>query len=144
MVQILHSLGNTEVASTCCQVMQRALLTALCARAVDSEKMSKSLGNFFTIREILQKYNSLALRWFLTNSQYRQPLNFSHMSLEEVLLDPLVNRKSFSGGLHGTTQPQYHVAAALHQPPWGNEKCLTYALCKCRPLTGYTMSIKPL
>ncbi|CAL5222511.1 g4885 [Coccomyxa viridis] len=51
---------------------------------VDSEKMSKSLGNFFTIREILQKYNSLALRWFLTNSQYRQPLNFSHMSLEEA------------------------------------------------------------
>ncbi len=91
MVHILHCQCNTEVASTCCQIRQRTLLTALCACAVDSEKMSKSLGNFFTIREILQKYNSLALRWFLTNSQYRQPLNFSHMSLEKVLLPPLVN-----------------------------------------------------
>jgi len=48
--------------------------------------MSKSLGNFFTIREILEKYNSLALRWFLTNSQYRQPLNYSQRNLEEVCL----------------------------------------------------------
>ena len=56
--------------------------------AVDSEKMSKSLGNFFTIREILQKYNAIALRWFLTNSQYRQPLNYSQQSLEEVTFSP--------------------------------------------------------
>ena len=87
MVQLFRSQCNTEVASTCCSNNQQALLmTDLLACAVDSEKMSKSLGNFFTIREILQKYNSLALRWFLTNSQYRQPLNFSHFSLEEVLL----------------------------------------------------------
>ena len=92
MVHILRSQPKTGEASPCCSNMQRALLSALCACAVDSEKMSKSLGNFFTIREILQKYNSLALRWFLTNSQYRQPLNFSDMSLEEVMpTPPLVN-----------------------------------------------------
>lgn len=99
MVQFLHSQCNTKVASTCCQSMQGALLTALCACTVDSEKMSKSLGNFFTIREILQKYNSLALRWFLTNSQYRQPLNFSHMSLEEVLLPLPLNGESLTVAL---------------------------------------------
>lgn len=63
------------------------LISFICL-AVDSEKMSKSLGNFFTIREILQRYNAIALRWFLTNSQYRQPLNYSQQSLEEVNLFP--------------------------------------------------------
>lgn len=59
--------------------------------------MSKSLGNFFTIREILQKYSSLALRWFLTNSQYRQPLNYSQRNLEEVLPPLLDMRKVVKG-----------------------------------------------
>ena len=64
------------------------LLIPIMFLVVDSEKMSKSLGNFFTIREILQRYNAIALRWFLTNSQYRQPLNYSQQSLEEVNLFP--------------------------------------------------------
>ena len=39
-------------------------------RAVDSEKMSKSLGNFFTIRDVLRRYHALALRWFLVATHY--------------------------------------------------------------------------
>ena len=54
------------------------------AGAVDSEKMSKSLGNFFTIRDVLQQYHPLALRWFLVNAQYQTALNYSQSSLEEV------------------------------------------------------------
>lgn len=51
---------------------------------VDSEKMSKSLGNFFTIREVLGQYHPAALRWFLVNTQYRQPINYTQRALEEV------------------------------------------------------------
>ena len=51
---------------------------------VDSEKMSKSLGNFFTIRDVLQSYHPAALRWFLVSSQYRTPLNYTQRGLEEA------------------------------------------------------------
>jgi hypothetical protein len=51
---------------------------------VDSEKMSKSLGNFFTIRDVLQSYHPAALRWFLVSSQYRTPLNYTQRGLDEA------------------------------------------------------------
>jgi cysteinyl-tRNA synthetase len=43
---------------------------------VDSEKMSKSVGNFFTIREVLNRYHPMALRWLLLGTQYRAPINY--------------------------------------------------------------------
>ncbi|XVE72341.1 hypothetical protein DITRI_Ditri11bG0031900 [Diplodiscus trichospermus] len=48
----------------------------------NNEKMSKSLGNFFTIRQITERYHPLALRYFLINAQYRSPLNYSVVQLE--------------------------------------------------------------
>ena len=51
---------------------------------VDAEKMSKSLGNFFTIREVLQQYHPMALRWFLVNTQYRQGINYTQRALEDA------------------------------------------------------------
>ena len=51
---------------------------------VDSEKMSKSLGNFFTVREVLEQYHPLALRLMLLSTQYRQPLNYTQRALEEA------------------------------------------------------------
>ncbi|PRW59911.1 cysteine--tRNA cytoplasmic isoform X1 [Chlorella sorokiniana] len=51
---------------------------------VDSEKMSKSLGNFFTIRDVVARYHPRALRWFLVNTQYRQPINYTQRALEEA------------------------------------------------------------
>ena len=61
---------------------------AMCVCAVDSEKMSKSLGNFFTIRDVIAKYHPLVLRWFLLNTQYRQAINYSLPALDEVRLMP--------------------------------------------------------
>lgn len=52
--------------------------------AVNSEKMSKSLGNFFTIRDVTQQYHPFVLRWFLLSSSYRAPINYTQRGLEEV------------------------------------------------------------
>ena len=51
---------------------------------VDDEKMSKSLGNFFTIREVLKKYDPEVVRYFITASHYRSPLNYGDESLESA------------------------------------------------------------
>lgn len=51
---------------------------------VDDEKMSKSLGNFFTIREVLQKYKPEVVRFFILRAQYRSPLNYSNQHLDDA------------------------------------------------------------
>ena len=51
---------------------------------VNQEKMSKSLGNFFTIREILRKYPGEVIRFFILSSHYRSPLDFSEESLDQA------------------------------------------------------------
>jgi cysteinyl-tRNA synthetase len=51
---------------------------------IDSEKMSKSLGNFFTIREVLEKYRPEVVRQFLLSTHYRSPLDFSDKALTEA------------------------------------------------------------
>jgi cysteinyl-tRNA synthetase len=51
---------------------------------INAEKMSKSLGNFFTIREVLEKYDSEILRFFLLSAHYRSPLDFSDQNLTEA------------------------------------------------------------
>lgn len=51
---------------------------------VNKEKMSKSLGNFFTIRDVLQSYQPEVLRFFITASHYRSPLNYSTDALDNA------------------------------------------------------------
>lgn len=51
---------------------------------VDNEKMSKSLGNFFTIREVLKKYHPEVIRMFLLSSHYRGHINYSDAGLEQA------------------------------------------------------------
>lgn len=51
---------------------------------IEQEKMSKSLGNFYTIREILSRVDAVALRHYLLGSHYRSPLDFSFQGLEEA------------------------------------------------------------
>ncbi len=51
---------------------------------VDNEKMSKSLGNFFTIREILKKYDAETVRFFIIRAHYRSPLNYSDAHLDDA------------------------------------------------------------
>ena len=51
---------------------------------VDNEKMSKSLGNFFTVREILASYQPEVVRFFILRAHYRSPLNYSDSHLEDA------------------------------------------------------------
>jgi len=51
---------------------------------VDNEKMSKSLGNFFTVREILARYDAEVVRFFIVRAHYRSPLNYSDQHLEDA------------------------------------------------------------
>jgi cysteinyl-tRNA synthetase len=51
---------------------------------VDDEKMSKSLGNFFTIRDVLKKYNAEVVRFFILRAHYRSPLNYSDKHLDDA------------------------------------------------------------
>ena len=51
---------------------------------VDNEKMSKSLGNFFTIRDVLKKYDAEVVRFFILRAHYRSPLNYSDIHLDDA------------------------------------------------------------
>ncbi len=51
---------------------------------VDNEKMSKSLGNFFTIRDVLQVFDAETIRFFVVRSHYRSPLNYSDVHLNDA------------------------------------------------------------
>ena len=51
---------------------------------VDNEKMSKSLGNFFTIRDVLKKYQPEVVRFFILRAHYRSPLNYSDAHLDDA------------------------------------------------------------
>ena len=51
---------------------------------IDNEKMSKSLGNFFTIREVMERFSGEAIRYFLLTTHYRAPINFSDVPLMEA------------------------------------------------------------
>ncbi|RYY96136.1 MAG: cysteine--tRNA ligase [Comamonadaceae bacterium] len=51
---------------------------------IDNEKMSKSLGNFFTIREVLETFDAETLRFFIVRAHYRSPLNYSDVHLDDA------------------------------------------------------------
>jgi cysteinyl-tRNA synthetase len=51
---------------------------------IDSQKMSKSLGNFFTVRDLLTRFDGEGIRFFLLGTQYRNPISFSDPLLEEA------------------------------------------------------------
>lgn len=53
---------------------------------VDDEKMSKSLGNFFTIRTVLERYDAEVVRFFILRAHYRSPLNYSDQHLDDAKL----------------------------------------------------------
>jgi cysteinyl-tRNA synthetase len=51
---------------------------------IDNEKMSKSLGNFFTIRDVLGKFDAETLRFFMVRTHYRSPINYSDVHLDDA------------------------------------------------------------
>ena len=85
---------------------------------VDEEKMSKSLGNFFTIREVLKKYDAEVVRFFILRAHYRSPLNYSDAHLDDAkasltrlytALKPLVG-----AGFEGNAANTIDWSAAAH------------------------------
>ncbi|MDA8414867.1 MAG: cysteine--tRNA ligase [Desulfobacteraceae bacterium] len=78
---------------------------------INSEKMSKSLGNFFTIRTVLEKYDPETLRFFILSAHYRSPIDFSDQNLDDAragleriysclaALDEFLNTKPATGDL---------------------------------------------
>jgi cysteinyl-tRNA synthetase len=74
---------------------------------VDEEKMSKSLGNFFTVREILQRYQPEEVRYFILSSHYRSPLNYSDDNLDKARasLQRLYNALRDSGAVRAVEPP---------------------------------------
>ena len=74
---------------------------------VDHEKMSKSKGNFFTVRDISKEYDLEVLRLFLTSSHYRSPINFSEevMDQNKHALERLYNTKDRLEGALKTAKP---------------------------------------
>ena len=87
---------------------------------VDQVKMSKSLGNFFTIREVLQRYDGETVRFFMVRTHYRSPFNFSDVSLDDARAS-LRRLYTALDGLEGPDGPTHPVdwsdprAAAFRQ-----------------------------
>ncbi|WP_049721614.1 cysteine--tRNA ligase [Gilvimarinus polysaccharolyticus] len=80
---------------------------------LDGEKMSKSLGNFFTIRDVLKEYHSEVVRYLLISSHYRSPINYSE--------DNLVEAKAGLDRLYGALRGYESIAAASLDSLAGDE-----------------------
>jgi cysteinyl-tRNA synthetase len=78
---------------------------------IDDEKMSKSLGNFFTIREVTEKYDPEVLRYFILTSHYRSPLNYSDKALDNAksaLTTLYTALRGVGVGSVDSTETEYH------------------------------------
>ena len=73
---------------------------------IDDEKMSKSLNNFFTIRDVLKIYDGEALRYFLISSHYRSPLNYSETNIESAQSALLRLYNAIKGLNHHSFNPE--------------------------------------
>ncbi len=94
---------------------------------INQEKMSKSLGNFFTLREVLKLYNPETIRYFMLASHYRSPLNYSDQNLNNArtalirfyialrdLPKAKVEKKSeFEQRFHATMDDDFNTPEAL-------------------------------
>src|SRR6185369_14263998 len=76
-----NEIAQSEAANGCCFVrywLHNGFVN------INSEKMSKSLGNFFTIREVLERFDPETLRFFILSAHYRAPIDFSDQNLNEA------------------------------------------------------------
>lgn len=81
----------------------------------NDEKMSKSLGNFFTLREALGLYDAEVIRLFMLKTHYRSPLNFNQISLDEAkqgVTRLYSTLKPFERDLHSNTSPDWQEETA--------------------------------
>ena len=89
---------------------------------VDGEKMSKSLGNFFTIREVMQNFHPETIRFFILSSHYRSPINFSDTALKEAhtSLSRLYQALKAAEAL---TQPPSDIDPTVYEAPFNQAMC---------------------
>ena len=101
---------------------------------IDNRKMSKSLGNFFTVREIGEKYDLQVLRFFMLSAHYRSPLNFSAELMEaaknglERIITAADNLKFLmeSAGTEAITEEELQNYEASARLAAGFEKAMDY------------------
>ena len=93
---------------------------------VDNEKMSKSLGNFFTIRDVLARYDGETLRFFMLRTHYRSPFNFSDGNLDDAR-NALRRLYTALDGVDVAGHADRLVAAAGRRVPGGDERRLQHA-----------------
>ncbi len=79
---------------------------------VDDEKMSKSLGNFFTIREVLAQFDAEVLRLFVLRAHYRSPLNYSDAHLDDARASLLRLYTALTPGVHTPAQVDWSTPEA--------------------------------
>jgi cysteinyl-tRNA synthetase len=83
---------------------------------VDEEKMSKSLGNFFTVRDVLRRYRPEEIRYFILTSHYRSPLNYSEENLDNAknaLTRLYLSLRGLTPGAHATSDYEQRFHAAM-------------------------------
>ncbi len=89
---------------------------------INKEKMSKSLGNFFTIKDVLKKFNPEVIRFFLLSSHYRSPIDFSDQNLNEakINLDRFYDLFLFAEGVSPSPlMPSSFNSSPLVGEGWG-------------------------
>lgn len=91
---------------------------------VDNEKMSKSLGNFFTIRDILKRYDGETIRFFMLRVHYRSPFNFSDAGLDDAknglrrlytALQSVADKLPATGAVEWSLEPAVRFKAAMDE-----------------------------
>ncbi|MBK7354051.1 MAG: cysteine--tRNA ligase [Nitrosomonas sp.] len=85
---------------------------------VDNEKMSKSLGNFFTVREILKKFQAEVIRFFILRAHYRSPLNYS--------LEQLISAKNALDRLY--TALKGYETVSVSEINWNNPHAQSFKM----------------
>ncbi|MBW4054097.1 MAG: cysteine--tRNA ligase [Proteobacteria bacterium] len=90
---------------------------------INAEKMSKSLGNFFTIREVLKKFDPETLRFFILSAHYRSPLDFSDQNLDEAQsgLERIYSCLAALDAVLSGTNPAADIAVIENLSPVGLE-----------------------
>lgn len=106
-----NEIAQSEAANGCQYVNYWIHAGAL---RVDGEKMSKSLGNFFTIRDVLEKYHPEVVRYLLVGSHYRSPINYS----EESLVEAHSGLERFYGALREYTDVPALALSELSDSPY--------------------------
>ena len=86
---------------------------------VDDEKMSKSLGNFFTIRDVLKQHDGEVIRFFILRSHYRSPLNYTQESLDDAREGLL--------RLYNSLSPSFESAVDVADIDWIDARAARFA-----------------